>query len=573
VRRHFDNALVALLVLMLGVVVFQGGLDPVQGVLAALLALAMAALLGWRSHVELHARDEAEVVLQAQKELFRTTLANLGDAVIACDDAARITFMNLAAETLTCWRADQALGVPVADVVRVVDPATHQPLECMVQQALRRGVAIPNGHRGKLVARGMAFERPIEDSASPVGDAQGRLVGAVLVFRDITERKSAEDALREADRHKDEFLAVLAHELRNPLAPIRNALHILRMAGSDPVTVEQVAGMMDRQVRQMVRLIDDLLDISRISRNKLELRKEPLRPREAIDAAIEMSGPAVVKSGQRVEVVVSPTCPLIEADRARLVQVLDNLLVNAAKYGRAGGVIAVCAEARGADLCLRVKDNGIGIPADMLERVFDMFTQVERSMERSRGGLGVGLTLVRRIVELHGGSVVAKSGGHGMGTEIVVLLPASPAAATIATPQRAPQPAGPCMRIVVTDDNEDSAISMATALRSLGHEVRMAFDGAHCMEVCRAFEPQVLLLDIGMPRVNGYDAARLIRLEAWAARLVIIAMTGWGQEEDRRRAEEAGFNHHLVKPVDFDTLLEILRTSDVPAPLAHTDGA
>jgi len=253
--------------------------------------------------------------------------------------------------------------------------------------------------------------------------------------------------------------------------------------------------------------------------------------------------------------------------------VIDNLVVNAAKYGRAGGVITISAEARGADLCLRVKDNGIGIPRDMLERVFDMFTQVERSMERSRGGLGIGLTLVRRIVELHGGSVVAKSGGHGKGTEIVVLLPASPAAQTIAAPQRAPQPAGPRMRIVVTDDNEDSAISMATALRSLGHEVRMAFDGAHCMEVCRAFEPQVLLLDIGMPRVNGYDAARLIRMETWAARLVIIAMTGWGQEEDRRRAGEAGFNHHLVKPVDFDALLEILRTSPVAATVAQTDGA
>jgi PAS domain S-box-containing protein len=568
-RRHFDNALVVLLVLLLGVVVFQGGFDVLHGLLTALLTLAIAALLGWRSHLEIQARDAADTVLQEQRELFRTTLQNLGDAVVACDGSARITFMNPAAEALTRWRADTALGVPVGDVMRVVDAATHEPLECMVNTALRKGIAIPNAHRGKLVARGIGFERPIEESASPVRDAQGRIVGAVLVFRDITERTRAEDARREEDRRKDEFLAVLAHELRNPLAPIRNALHILRMAGSDPATVEQVAGMMDRQVSQMVRLIDDLLDISRISRNKLELRREALRPREAIDAAIEMSGPAVVKSGQRVEVVIAPDCPLIEGDRARLVQVLDNLIVNAAKYGRAGGVITIFAESRGTDLCLRVKDTGIGIPDDMLERVFDMFTQVDRTMERSRGGLGIGLTLVRRIVQLHGGSVVAKSAGPGKGTEIVVLLPASPAAQIIATPQRTPMPAGPAMRIVVTDDNEDSATSMATALRALGHEVRMAFDGAHCMEVCRAFEPQVLLLDIGMPRVNGYDAARLIRMEAWAARLVIVAMTGWGQEEDRKRAEDAGFNHHLVKPVDFDLLLEILRGREAQQPLAH----
>jgi CheY-like chemotaxis protein len=266
---------------------------------------------------------------------------------------------------------------------------------------------------------------------------------------------------------------------------------------------------------------------------------------------------------------------MVEGDRARLVQVIDNLLVNAAKYGRRGGLITVHAEPRGTDLCLRVKDNGIGIPRDMLERVFEMFTQVDRSLERVRGGLGIGLTLVRRIVELHGGSVVAKSAGPDKGTEIVVLLPALPERIDIA---QAPRPVPgdmPRLRIVVTDDNEDSAASMAGALRALGHEVRMAFDGTQCIDVSRSFEPEVLLLDIGMPRLNGFDTARIIRMEPWGAGMLIVAMTGWGQEQDRRRGVEAGFDHHLVKPVDFDELLEILHSvrARAPSSQAVTDRA
>jgi CheY-like chemotaxis protein len=336
-----------------------------------------------------------------------------------------------------------------------------------------------------------------------------------------------------------------------------------------------VSGMMDRQLRQMVRLIDDLLDVSRISSNKLELRREVLRPFEAIEAAIEMSAPAVQRSGQRVEVLLSPSCPMVEGDRARLVQVIDNLLVNAAKYGRRGGLITVHAEPRGTDLCIRVKDNGIGIPREMLERVFEMFTQVDRSLERSRGGLGIGLTLVRRIVELHGGSVVAKSAGNDKGTEIVVLIPALPERIELAQLPPRTAAAGPKLRVVVTDDNEDSATTMAAALRSLGHEVRTAFDGTQCIDACRSFEPEVLLLDIGMPRLNGYDTARIVRMEPWGEDMLIIAMTGWGQVEDRRRAVEAGFDHHLVKPVDFDELLAILPTvrARVPASQAVTDRA
>ena len=558
-QHRFDAVLVALLVLALAFIVVESHFDGLYISFSIVVAAIAIGVVSWRTHVDWRSHEEAARSRAEQSDLLRTTLTHIGDAVVACDAAGRVTFMNPAAETLTRWKAERALGVPVADIVRIVDERDHHPLECLALRALRKGVAIPDAHRGRLVARGSDFERPVEDSASPVRDPDGRINGAVLVFRDITERRRSEEAMRDADRRKDEFIAVLAHELRNPLAPMRNALHILRVAGSDPGTVEQVVGMMDRQVRQMVRLIDDLMDVSRITRNKLELRKELVRPVEAIESAIEMSAAAVARAGQRVEVVVSPGCPAMEADRARLVQVLDNLIVNAAKYGRTGGLITIYAEQRGMDVCLRVKDDGIGIPRNMVERVFDMFTQVDRSLDRARGGLGIGLTLVRRIVELHGGSVVAKSAGPGKGTEIVILMPASPAVVAIA-PKRAPvMIAGPRLRIVVTDDNEDSAISMASALRAIGHEVRMAFDGAHCMEVCRTFQPQALLLDIGMPRLNGYDAARLIRMEPWGARLLIVAMTGWGQDEDRRRSAEAGFDYHLVKPVDFDSLLEILR--------------
>ena len=569
-NHRFDNALLALLFVALAFIVYESGVDPIVATVAAFIALMGLAAVSWRSLLESGARSDAGAQLDAQAELLRATLAHIDDAVIACDSATRVTFMNPAAETLTRWNAAQAAGVPVADVVRIVDMATHQPCECLVQQVLRKGVAIPAAHRGKLVARGSTLERPVEDTASPMRDAEGRVSGAVLVFRDITERKVAEDALREDDRRKDEFLAVLAHELRNPLAPLRNSLQILRLAGKDADTVQQVAGMMDRQIRQMVRLIDDLLDISRITSNKLELRKEAVRPLEAIEAAIEMSAATVQASGQRVDIMVSPACPMIEGDRARLVQVFDNLLVNAAKYGRRGGRIAIYAEPRGAELCIRVKDEGTGIPREMLERVFDMFTQVDRGRPRSRGGLGIGLTLVRRIVELHGGSVIAKSAGINRGTEIVVLLPAAKVRHDAPDRPREVPVAGPRLRIVVTDDNEDSASSMSAALRAIGHEVRVANDGAECIDACRGFVPEVLLLDIGMPRLDGYDTARIIRREPWGTGITIVAMTGWGQDEDVRRAMQAGFDHHLTKPVDFESLLAILadctpRTSKTPA--------
>ena len=526
---------------------------------ATMLAVMLVAVVLYQMLRGLQGRDAAARQLEGQKELFRTTLASLGEAVVTCDMAGHVTYLNHAAEALTGWTAGRAMGQPIADIVRVVDAAGHQPLENAADAALRDGVELPSRHRGLIVPRGGGLERPIEESAAPILDAQGRPTGAVLVLRDITERLRTETAMREADRRKDEFLAVLAHELRNPLAPLRNALHILRLASHGPQAVQQVCGVMERQVLQMVRLIDDLLDVSRITRNKLELRREPIELREVIDAAVEMSAPTVARFHHRMVLEIDEDLPPIDGDRARLVQVLDNLVTNAAKYSEMGGTITVRARAEGEEVQLLVRDTGLGIPPDMLERIFEMFTQVDRTLERSRGGLGIGLTLVRRIVELHGGRIVARSQGLGHGSEFEIALPALREALPPPVVASGIEPGSTQMRrLVVCDDNEDAAESLARMLRMMGHEVALAFDGEQCLQVCERVRPQVVLLDIGMPRMNGYDAARALRLRPGGEAMVLIALTGWGQEEDRRRAFEAGFDHHLTKPADFTVLARLL---------------
>ena len=525
---------------------------------AAILGVLMIVALVYQMRRNLAARDRANSGLVAQKELFRTTLASLGEAVVTCDTEGRVTFMNGAAEALTGWHATRAVGQPIDDVVRMVEGATHRPLENAALAALTRGAPIAASHRGKLVPRGGSIERPVDDSAAPIRDADGRIAGAVLVFRDITERKRSEDALREADRRKDEFLAVLAHELRNPLAPLRNALQIVRLSAFSRASIDQVWAMMERQVTQMVRLIDDLLDVSRITRDKLELRKGLVDMREVVDSALEMSAPLMQRYGHRVDVSLPAQCPVIEGDRVRLVQIVENLLTNAAKYSEAGGHVTIEVETEGAELVLRVKDRGIGIPPQMLERIFDMFTQVDRSLERTRGGLGIGLTLAKRLVELHGGRVTARSDGPRTGSEFVVMLPIVQSGAVAAAARLPEPPPATRRRVVLADDNADSLESLARLLSLLGHDVRTASDGLACLALCAEFQPDAALLDIGMPRLNGYDAARAIRSEPWGESVLLIAITGWGQEEDIQRGRAAGFDHHLVKPIEQARLASIL---------------
>ena len=377
------------------------------------------------------------------------------------------------------------------------------------------------------------------------------------------QHKRSEAALQETDRRKDEFLATLAHELRNPLAPLRNALQLMRMAGGDEHTMNQTLGMMDRQLQQMVRLIDDLLDISRITRGKIELRKERVELAAVIRDAVETSRPLIETAGHKLTVIYPPEPISLDADPTRLAQVFANLLNNAAKYTPQSGHIRLTAERQGDEVVVKVSDTGIGIPADMLPRIFEMFTQVDRSLERSQGGLGIGLSLVRGLVELHGGSVEAKSEGPGQGSEISVRLAVHPAPRKAKAVAEDSRPAAPARRrILVVDDNRDSADSLALLLTLQGSEVRTAYDGLEAVEAAAVFQPDVVLSDIGMPRLNGYETAQRIREQSHGRRVALIAMTGWGQEEDRRRSTQAGFDFHLVKPVDLAALERLLDSLD-----------
>ncbi|MFL6214182.1 MAG: PAS domain S-box protein [Blastocatellia bacterium] len=385
-----------------------------------------------------------------------------------------------------------------------------------------------------------------------------RMLGATV---DITDRKLAEESLIEADRRKDEFLAMLAHELRNPLAPIRNAAQLLRRLGPPVPELQWARDVIDRQIGHLGRLVDDLLDVSRITEGKVTLRKETVDLVAVIGSALEASRPLIEERNHQLSVAL-PEHPLrVEGDPTRLTQVVSNLLNNAAKFTPEGGHIWLSAEAVDNQVVLRVRDTGAGIAADLLPHVFDLFRQADRSLDRSQGGLGVGLTLVRRLLELHGGSVEAFSEGPERGSEFVVRLPSlarqievGRAASVIQSDELA---AAPC-RILVVDDNVDSAESIALLLELNGHQVRMAHDGPTALEVAGSFRPEVIVLDIGLPGMDGYEVARRLRNDSAIREALLIALTGYGQDEDRQQSLAAGFDHHLVKPIDTDTLQDLI---------------
>ncbi len=408
------------------------------------------------------------------------------------------------------------------------------------------------------------FSRPTRPS-----DRQLRVVE--LYARQATEaidNARLYEEIQQANRRKDEFLAMLAHELRNPLAPILNALHIMHLRNHNHRDIEQARAIVERQVRHMTRLVDDLLDVSRIDRGKIELRKEPVELGEIVARAVESTKPFLETRGHDLEVVLPPAAVLLEADPTRLEQILANLLNNASKYTEPGGSVRLIAEIDGSELVLRVQDTGIGIAPEMLPHVFDMFMQADRSLDRAQGGLGIGLTLVRRLVELHGGSVMAYSAGLGQGSEFKVRLPLSnkPLAARPRATSPSNQSSGRTGRILVVDDSRDAAESLVMLLQLQGHEVRSASDGPGALEAARAFQPDVVLLDIGLPGMDGYEVARRLREEEGAQKVLLVAMTGYGQDEDRRRSAEAGFDHHLIKPVDLGELQEVLGRSEVLTP-------
>ncbi len=384
---------------------------------------------------------------------------------------------------------------------------------------------------------------------------------------------ASEESLRDASRRKDEFLATLAHELRNPLAPICNGLHILRLAGNDGKSLAPIQIMMERQLGQMVRLVDDLLDVNRINNGKIELRKERLDLAAVVESALETSRPLI--EAARHEIVVHlPADPLcVTGDLTRLAQVVSNLLNNSAKYTPEGGHLWLTVERCDQHALIRVRDDGMGIPADMLPKIFDMFTQVDRNLKQSQSGLGIGLTLVRRLVEMHDGTVEAASQGVEKGCEFVVSLP-------LAAEQRNGRPkeqnngiaASASHRILVVDDNKDSAESLALLLQLVGNEVHVVYDGSSALEAMKQLRPAVVLLDIGLPDMSGHEVARRIRETPEGKDALLIAQTGWGQEQDRLRSTQAGFDAHLVKPLDLATLQDVLAKLD-RAPISLYSGA
>jgi signal transduction histidine kinase len=408
------------------------------------------------------------------------------------------------------------------------------------------------------VAREVMAQRDYSLRARKISDDEiGALVDSFNGM--LAEAGKRAEALREADQRKDEFLATLAHELRNPLAPLRNALEILRIAGSDPAVSERARSMMERQLNQMVRLVDDLLDVSRITTGKLAIRKTVTELQAALRDAVETTRPFI--EARRHELVLDiPAGPVaVEGDRTRLAQVFSNLLNNAAKYTEPGGRITLTLDKSGGDAVVVVRDTGIGLEPNSLSSIFEMFVQVDRTLERTQAGLGVGLTLARRLVGLHGGTLVVRSDGAGKGSEFEVRLPLAGATLPEAdATARLEAREVDARRILIADDNADFANSLGTLLTERGHDVRVVYNGADALATAARFNPDFAFLDIGMPKVHGYEVARRLREQPGTSDCVLVAVTGWGQEDDRNRAREAGFDRHLVKPAnpaDIDTIL------------------
>ena len=387
---------------------------------------------------------------------------------------------------------------------------------------------------------------------------------------EVTERARVELALKEADRHKDEFLAMLAHELRNPLAPIHNAVQLMHRQDLSNPHLLWSRDVIGRQLAHLTRLVDDLLDVSRITRGKINLNRQALELRDVIARTVETVQPLIDDRGHTLRVSVPPGSLAVFGDPTRLSQALGNVLGNAAKYTERGGHIELSGRSLGAEVEIRVRDDGIGIPAELMPRIFNLFTQLDRTSGASQSGLGIGLALVQRLIEMHGGSVAAYSGGLGEGSEFVIRLPTytreklesernshSPSALEQSM-MNAEGTSRTQRRILVADDNNDALESLATLLQLSGHEVYTAANGAVALESAEQHRPEVVLLDIGMPKLDGYEVARRIRAQPWGQRITLVALTGWGQDSDRRRSQEAGFDSHLVKPLDLDKLTELL---------------
>jgi PAS domain S-box-containing protein len=497
-----------------------------------------------------------DVTQQKREEETRSLLAAIvaasDDAIVSKTLDGIILSWNDGAQRLFGYTPEEAVGQSIDLII----PSELRPEERRILDRLRQGQRIDHFETVRVAKDGRRLD--ISLTISPVRDDSGRVIGASKVARDVTERKRVEAALRDADRRKDEFLATLAHELRNPLAPIRHSLEILMRSEGDPALFRQATDILGRQLSHMVRLVDDLLDVSRITHDKLHLQRKRIELSSVIEHALEAVRPLLDREQQTIEISLPDQPVYLNGDPVRLTQVFSNLFNNASHYSEPAGHIWVTAEKREREVVLAVKDNGIGMRADQLDGIFEMFAQVDDGSERPRRGLGVGLTLVRRLVQLHGGTVTARSEGPGLGSEFEVRLPIleSVAHSEELEPLRLNEMGA--RRVLVVDDNRDSADSIATLLELSGHRSFVAHDGLAAVEAAERLRPDVVLLDVGLPKLGGLEACRRIRSHSWGKGLLIVALTGWGQESDRRKTKEAGFDAHLVKPVDYSDLLQLI---------------
>jgi PAS domain S-box-containing protein len=501
-------------------------------------------------------REVASRLLAARQ--LAAIVESSDDAIVRKSLAGTIQSWNGGAERVFGYTADEAIGRHISLVI----PPDRIAEEDDIIASLKAGRRVDHFETERCHRSGRRIW--VSLTISPIVDDAGHVVAASKIARDVTEKRRMEDSLRQlatdlsaADRQKNEFLATLSHELRNPLAPLGNMLEVLKRSDHDAHARALALETMERQWGQLVRLVDDLLDLNRITHNRLNLRKEPLDLNALVDQAVDATRPLANASGLTLTLVPSPTPIRLSADAVRLAQVFGNLLNNACKYTDRGGMITVVVEHAGDEAVFSVADTGAGIPADHLEGIFDMFAQVEASRERSQGGLGIGLTLVRRLVAMHGGSVHAYSGGPDQGSRFVVRLPIVLEAHPAPAQPMPHQPLRP-LRMLVVDDNHDAASSLAMLLEFDGHTVAMAHNGTSALVAAEAHRPEITLLDLGLPGMDGYEVCRRIRERPWGSRMILVALTGWGLEEDRSRTRAAGFDGHLVKPVNYGDLVALL---------------
>ena len=500
-------------------------------------------------------RDRERTAQLQTARLLSSIIDSSEDAIIRKRLDGTIETWNAGAERLFGYPAAEAIGRHISLVI----PPERIDEEEQIIATLKAGRRISHFETERTRADGTRIW--VSLTISPIVDERGAVVAASKIVRDVTERKALTDDLIDADRRKNEFLAMLAHELRNPLAPLSNAVQAIRLrAPGDEKTVAIATDILERQIRQMSRLVNDLLDASRISRGKIELHRAPIALRPIIEQAIETMRPLLTTLEHTLTTTLPEEPLVVDGDAGRLSQVIGNLLSNAAKFTDTGGRITLSLSREGGEAVIRVRDNGIGISPEHLDRLFDMFVQLDTSLERSRDGLGIGLALVKRLVELHGGTIHAHSDGPGRGSEFVVRLALQQAAVesqetTVLSPVAADAVA---RRVLVVDDNRDAAESLEMLLEFEGHEIYRAYDGADAVKTAERVRPDVILMDIGLPIVNGYEACRRIRAHAWGEAIVMVAITGWAQEDDREQSRAAGFDLHLVKPFDHAELLRVV---------------